>query len=72
MCVMRQDSDTIDYQHYTLLVPSKIFVCPLSLNFQLIPWLTSLGYSLCYGVILVKMARVWYIFNNPTIQKKMV
>ena len=40
--------------------------------FQVTPWLTSLGYSLCYGTIVVKMARVWYIFNNPVIQKKYV
>ncbi|CAI8049960.1 Gamma-aminobutyric acid type B receptor subunit 2, partial [Geodia barretti] len=29
------------------------------------PWLTSLGYSLCYGTILIKMIRVWLIFNKP-------
>ena len=40
--------------------------------FQVTPWLTSLGYSLCYGTIVVKMARVWYIYNNPAIQKKYV
>ena len=35
------------------------------------PWLTAIGYSLCYGTILAKMARVYYIFNNPgTINKK--
>ena len=36
------------------------------------PWLTALGYSLCYGTILVKMVRVYYIFDNPTRQKKKV
>ena len=30
------------------------------------------GYSLCYGTILVKMFRVWYIFNNHTLKKKIV
>ena len=34
------------------------------------PWLTAIGYSLCYGTILMKMARVYYIFNNPTANKK--
>ena len=33
-------------------------------------WLTGFGYSLCYGTILVKMWRVYYIFNNPSSQKK--
>ena len=35
-------------------------------------WLAALGYSLCYGIILVKMMRVWYIFNHPKIQKNIV
>lgn len=39
---------------------------------NLTPWLTSIGYSLCYGTILVKMARVYYIFNNPTANKKVM
>ena len=34
------------------------------------PWLTAIGYSLCYGTILAKMARVYYIFNNPSPNKK--
>ena len=37
---------------------------------NLTPWLTAIGYSLCYGTILVKMARVYYIFNNPSAKKK--
>ena len=37
---------------------------------NLTPWLTAIGYSLCYGTILAKMARVYYIFNNPTPNKK--
>ena len=36
------------------------------------PWLTALGYSLCYGTILAKMVRVYYIFDKPTPQKKKV
>ena len=35
-------------------------------------WLTGFGYSLCYGTILVKMWRVYYIFSNPSAQKKAV
>ena len=34
------------------------------------PWLIASGYSLCYGTMLAKMARVYYIFNNPTPKKK--
>ena len=37
---------------------------------NLTPWLTAIGYSLCYGTILAKMARVYYIFNNPSPNKK--
>ncbi|CAI7989809.1 Gamma-aminobutyric acid type B receptor subunit 2, partial [Geodia barretti] len=29
------------------------------------PWLISLGCSLCYGIIIIKMIRVWVIFNRP-------
>ena len=39
---------------------------------NLTPWLTALGYSLCYGTILAKMARVYYIFHNPVALKKKV
>jgi len=38
-------------------------------TFQVTPWLTALGYSMCYGTILVKMARVYFIFNNPKLKK---
>ena len=34
------------------------------------PWLIALGYSLCYGTILAKMVRMYYIFGNPTPKKK--
>ena len=36
------------------------------------PWFTAIGYSLCYGTILVKMFRTWYIFNKPAMKKKQV
>ena len=39
---------------------------------NLTPWLTALGYSLCYGTILAKMVRVYFIFDNPTPQQKRV
>lgn len=45
---------------------------PSNLNMQITPWLTSLGYSLCFGIIMAKMFRVFYIFANPTLQKKIV
>ena len=35
-------------------------------------WLTAFGYSLCYGTILMKMLRMYHIFNNPSTQKKKV
>ena len=34
------------------------------------PWLTAIGYSLCYGTIFMKMVRVYYIFSNPSTNKK--
>ncbi|XP_019859319.1 PREDICTED: gamma-aminobutyric acid type B receptor subunit 2-like, partial [Amphimedon queenslandica] len=33
-------------------------------------WLFSLSYDLCFGVILAKTWRVYYIFNNPKPKKK--
>ena len=39
---------------------------------QLAPWLNAIGYSLCFGTIVVKMFRVYYIFNSPTPTKKIV
>ena len=37
---------------------------------NLTPWLAAIGYSLCYGTIVVKMARVYRIFTNPSTNKK--
>ena len=28
-------------------------------------WCLSLGYSFCYGTIIMKMCRVYYIVHNP-------
>ena len=39
---------------------------------NLTPWLTAIGYSLCYGTIVVKMTRVYYIFNSPSPKKTKV
>ena len=33
--------------------------------FETIRWTISLGFSLCYGTIIMKMFRVYYIINNP-------
>ena len=30
----------------------------------------SVGYTLCFGVVLAKTWRIYYIFNNPTMKKK--
>ncbi len=34
--------------------------------------LNSIGYSLAFSGILVKMGRVYYIFNNPSLSKKVL
>ena len=33
--------------------------------FKVQPWTLSLGFSFCYGTIIMKMFRVYYIINNP-------
>ena len=33
-------------------------------------WLFSLGYSVCFAVTLSKTWRVYYIFNDPSVRKK--
>ena len=33
-------------------------------------WVFSIGYTLCFAVILSKTWRIYYIFNNPTAKKK--
>ena len=50
-----------------LYVNIMIFVIPstnpdvVGVLCNLTPWLTAIGYSLCYGTILAKMARVYYL-----------
>ena len=41
-----------------------VFLC------NLIPWLTAIGYSLCFGTIVAKMFRIYYIFTNPHSKKR--
>ena len=43
-----------------------MILCPL----QLTPWLTAIGYSLCYGTIIVKMFRIFYIIHNLFSKKR--
>lgn len=33
------------------------------------PWTISLGFSLCYGTVIMKMFRVYYIVHNPSPNK---
>ena len=57
----------------TYLLHITDFVCIVYfINFilQIRPWLTSLGFSLCFGTIMAKMARVFYIFHNPKLKRK--
>ncbi len=49
---------------YLLVAPSTNLLATRVLC-TLTPWLTAIGYSLCYGTIVVKMVRVHYIFSNP-------
>ena len=37
---------------------------------QFTAWLTAIGYSLCYGTIIVKMFRIFYIINNLFSRKR--
>ena len=59
-----------------LYINTILFVIPstnpvvVSVLCNLTPWLTAIGYSLCYGTILSKTARVYYLFNNPKPSKK--
>ena len=57
----------VDLYFFVIPVTNKDVV---SVFCNLTPWLTAIGYSLCYGTILVKMARVYYIFSNPSAKKK--
>jgi len=72
----------IGYYHLNQNVSASISLCKdyvVSLHsyianifLQISPWLVSIGFSLCFGTIMAKMGRVFYIFNNPTLQKKYV
>ena len=47
-----------------LAIPTRSKDVFLSL-FKTVPWTMALGFSLCYGTIIMKMFRVYYIVNNP-------
>lgn len=49
---------------YLLVVPTTDQLT-VKVLCSLTPWLTAIGYSLCYGIIVAKMVRVYFIFNNP-------
>ena len=51
----------------TNCVPSYNFC---SAPLQIRQWSFSLGYTLCFGVILTKTWRIYNIFSNPTPKKK--
>ena len=61
-----------------LYIDTVLFIIPtkslqaVTVLCNITPWLTALGYSLCYGTILAKMVRVYLIFDKPTPQQKMV
>ena len=48
--------------------PCTFFFLWYSSQFR--PWLTSIGFSLCFGTINAKMYRVYYIFHNPTVSTR--
>ena len=56
---------------YFFIIPTTNMQAVIALC-NITPWLTALGYSFCYGTILAKMVRVYYIFDKPTPQQKMV
>lgn len=49
---------------YFLVVPTTAQLS-VQVLCSLTPWLTAIGYSLCYGTIVAKMLRVYFIFNDP-------
>jgi gamma-aminobutyric acid type B receptor len=58
------------YLDMILLVIPSTDMMVVTVLCNLNPWFTSIGYSLCYGTILVKMLRVYYIYSNPSPRKK--
>ena len=57
---------------YFVIIPTTNQQALLTVFCNVTPWLTAVGYSLCYGTILAKMVRVYFIFDNPRHQKKKV
>ena len=58
------------YLDMILLVIPSTDRTDVSVLCNLNPWFTAIGYSLCYGTIVVKMFRVYYIYSNPSPRKK--
>jgi gamma-aminobutyric acid type B receptor len=58
------------YLNSVLLVIPSIDPNVVTILCNITPCLMAIGFSLCYGTILAKMTRVYYIFNNPTANKK--
>jgi len=54
---------------YLMVVPSTDPTV-VAVLCNLTPWFSAIGYSLCYGTILVKMGRIYYILSNPTTERK--
>ena len=57
----------IHAMHFCSQTSSYIVMLVLT---QLRQWLSPIGYTLCFAVILSKTWRIYYIFNNPTKKKK--
>ena len=50
----------------------KVINYSYRLLFQLRQWLSAIGYTLCFAVILSKTWRIYYILSNPTKKKKVI
>ena len=48
------------------------FICVILFKMQAKSVLLSLGYDIYFSVALVKLFRVWYIFNKPLQRKKVI
>ena len=74
MYVFVADRENI-FDQTVLCNVSKCFNCQaiairLWYLIQLREWLSSIGYDICFAVILAKTWRVYYIFTNPQSKKK--
>ena len=53
------------YLYDIVSIENEVTVC-----MQIQHWLFTIGYSLAFGTVLAKMWRVYQIFNNPKLNKK--